>query len=221
VGSPFAARYYCHILTSSLVVSYSRAGGATNELKKQFAHGFELERMDDSELRALLEKHHRAGYSWALCCCSRDSTEAESVLQTVYLKVLDGRARFDGRSAFRTWLFAVIRRTAADERRRTMLGKLRLLSFERDPARSPEESPDEAVYRSQIQNLFRRALSTLSSRQQEVLQLVFYHDLSVAEAAEVMGVSVGSARTHYERGKRRLHQLISESRVFDESRLAR
>jgi RNA polymerase sigma-70 factor, ECF subfamily len=202
-------------------VSYGRAGEATNDLKKQFAHGFELERMDDSELRALLEEHHRAGYSWALCCCSRDPTEAESVLQTVYLKVLDGRARFDGRSAFRTWLFAVIRRTAADERRRTVLGKLRLLGFERNPASIAEESPDEAIYRSQIQKLFRRALSTLSKRQQEVLQLVFYHDMSVAEAAEVMGVSIGSARTHYERGKKRLHQVIVESRLFDESRLER
>jgi RNA polymerase sigma-70 factor (ECF subfamily) len=177
--------------------------------------------MDDSELRALLEQHHRAGYSWALCCCSRDPTEAESVLQTVYLKVLDGRARFDGKSAFRTWLFAVIRRTAADERRRAVLGKLRLLSFDRHPARNPEETPDDAVYRSQIQTIFRGALSTLSRRQQEVLQLVFYHDLSVAEAAEVMGVSIGSARTHYERGKKRLHQVFSESRLFDESRLER
>jgi RNA polymerase sigma-70 factor (ECF subfamily) len=177
--------------------------------------------MDDSELRALLEKHHRAGYGWALCCCSRDPTEAESVLQTVYLKVLDGRARFDGKSAFRTWLFAVIRRTAADERRRNLIGKLGLLRFDQNPVRSRQESPDEAVYRSQIQMLFRNALATLSRRQQEVLQLVFYHDLSVAEAAEVMGVSIGSARTHYERGKKRLHQVITESRLFDESRVER
>ena len=177
--------------------------------------------MDDSELRALLESHHKAGYGWALCCCSRDRNEAESVLQTVYLKVLEGRARFDGKSAFKTWLFAVIRRTAADERRRGMLGRLGLLRFDRAPVHKPDESPDEVVYRSQIQTLFRRALDTLSSRQREVLQLVFYHDLSVSDAAEVMGVSVGSARTHYERGKKRLHQLMSESGVFDESRLER
>jgi DNA-directed RNA polymerase specialized sigma24 family protein len=39
---------------------------------------------------------------------------------------------------------------------------------------------------------------------------VFYHDLSVAEAATAMNVSIGSARRHYERAKQRLRQYLSE-----------
>jgi RNA polymerase sigma-70 factor (ECF subfamily) len=44
-----------------------------------------------------------------------------------------------------------------------------------------------------------------------VLHLVFYQDLSISEAAVIMGVSLGSARTHYERGKARLRELLSHS----------
>ena len=77
--------------------------------------------MTDSELRAAMETHHSESYGWALNCCARSSVEAEAVLQTVYLKVLMGKARYDGKASFKTWLFAVIRRTAADERRRQML----------------------------------------------------------------------------------------------------
>jgi RNA polymerase sigma-70 factor (ECF subfamily) len=54
------------------------------------------------------------------------------------------------------------------------------------------------------------ALRRLPPRQRELLHLVFYQDLSIAEAADVLGVSLGTARTHYERGKARLRGLLGE-----------
>jgi RNA polymerase sigma-70 factor, ECF subfamily len=178
--------------------------------------------MDISELKAQLEKYHSASYGWALSCCSRDPVEAESVLQNVYLKALEGKARYDGRASFKTWLFSVIRKTAADARRWNLLRRLRLINYEAVAGQFfQQESMDEAIYRSQIQSLFRQALATLPKRQQEVLQLVFYHELSLQEAAQVMEVSIGSARTHYDRGKKRLRELLKESKVFDESSVGR
>src|SRR5258705_5682977 len=72
--------------------------------------------MDDVELRRQLERVHADCFGWAMACCGRDSDDSEEVLQTVYLKVLDGNARYDGQSSFRTWLFGVIRHTTASER---------------------------------------------------------------------------------------------------------
>lgn len=176
--------------------------------------------MDGAEVRNELEKHHRESYGWALACCQRNPADAENVLQTAYLKVLDGKARFDGRSAFRTWFFSVIRRTAIDYRRREVLARLRLVKHEQSQTRITS-SFDEAVYRSEVQTLFREALVEMPRRQQEVLQLVFYHDMSLAEAAEIMGIGIGSARTHYARGKKQLRRAMTKLGAYDETGLGR
>jgi len=161
--------------------------------------------MDESELRAQLETHHAASFGWALNCCARRRAEAEDVLQTVYLKILQGRARFAGRSAFRTWLFAVIRRTAADARRRFWLRQLALAGYARERQLQPAvAAADRALEQTETQRAFQAALAQLPRRQREVVHLVFYQDLTIQDSASVMGVSVGSARTHYERAKQRL-----------------
>jgi RNA polymerase sigma factor (sigma-70 family) len=168
--------------------------------------------LTSDELEAELARHHRAAFGWALACCRWDRPTAEDVLQTTYLKILDGRARFDGRALFRTWLFGVIRRTATEERRRRALGRLlplSLLDVHRN-GRSPSPDPAAAATRADSTARLVAALRTLPTRQRELLHLVFYNEVSIAEAARVLGIALGTARTHYERGKARLRDLLGE-----------
>jgi len=172
--------------------------------------------MDEVELKLQLERAHADCFGWAMACCGRDRDDAEEVLQTVYLTVLDGRARYDGRSTFRTWLFGVIRRTAASERRKAWLRGLREAGRGKGEAGmlapDPFAPPDAAVEYESRRDGLRHALGRLAKRQREVLQLVFYHDLTVEEAAAVMHVSLGSARTHYARGKANLAAMLGDAK---------
>jgi RNA polymerase sigma factor (sigma-70 family) len=158
-----------------------------------------------------LEQLHSASFGWAMSCCAQNAADAEDVLQTVYLKVLQGKARFDGRASFKTWLFGVIRKTAAEQRRRSFFHSLKLRHYETTGDFSPHDAESgHALDRSQAAAQLDAALARLPARQREVLHLVFYQDLTIEQAAGVLGVSLGSARTHYERGKQRLRQLIHE-----------
>ena len=164
--------------------------------------------MERDEIDSELGKLHADSYGWALACCGRDREEAEEVLQNAYLKVYSGKARFDGRSALRTWLFGVIRRTAAEERRRNIVRRLRAAAYAVIAPTENVAEPEPAFEVAQCEELILSALRELSPRQREVLQLVFYHDMTIEDAAEVMSVSLGTARTHYERGKARLLEKL-------------
>jgi RNA polymerase sigma-70 factor, ECF subfamily len=163
--------------------------------------------MDTAELKAELEKLHDASFGWALSCCRHDRTEAEEVLQTVYLKILQGKARYRGEASLKTWLFAVIRKTAISERRKQLL---RTLSSLGGTPKADHDSLAVEFERSEMQRRFQQALKSLPARQRETLHLVFYQDLSLREAADVMRVSIGSARRHYERGKKRLREALDQ-----------
>jgi len=167
-----------------------------------------------ADLDEELARHHRAAFGWALACCRWDRSVAEDVLQTSYLKLVDGRARYAGASEFKTFLFGVIRRTASEVRRRRALGAVISLGFFAGEADHYAEPTGLApIIRDETSRELIAALDRLSPRQREVLHLVFYQELTIAAAAEVIGVSVGSARAHYERGKARLRQLLGEKGI--------
>jgi RNA polymerase sigma factor (sigma-70 family) len=162
-------------------------------------------------VREELERLHGASYGWALSCCSGRRREAEDVLHTAYVKVLDGRARYDGKSSFRTWLFSVIRNTAIDLRRLGWLRERLLARWYRDrAAHAIMPGTDESLHGEDHTRRIRAAIERLPRRQREILHLVFYQDLSIAEAAQVLGISVGSGRTHFARGKASLRASLGQ-----------
>jgi RNA polymerase sigma-70 factor (ECF subfamily) len=166
------------------------------------------------ELELQLEELHAASFGWACSCCGWNEADAEDVLQTVYMKVISGRARFQGQSAFKTWLFGVIRLTASELARsvRSAERKVTMLAVEARGSSIEVERPDESVEKAERSRLLKDALDALPDRQREVMNLVFYQDLTLREAAEVMEVSIGSVRVHYDRGKKKLRALLEGRR---------
>lgn len=153
--------------------------------------------MSNKKIELLLKEHHQDAFLWARQCCSFNTEDAKEVLQIVYLKIFEGRAVYSRKSSFKTWLFSTIRFTAIDFlKKRPSYETLENIDL-------VEEEP-EAVKSMD----YKRLLTKLSDRQQQVLLLSFYHGMTLAEIAEVINVHIGTVRTHYERGKEALKHLI-------------
>jgi RNA polymerase sigma factor (sigma-70 family) len=170
-------------------------------------------RVDHVDLATQLEALHPQCFGWALACCDNRREDAEDVLQDVYVGVLDNGLRFNGRSTLKTWLFGVIRHKArARSRRERLRAFLGVQHASRIDTPAPAPPPDNDALASERRDRTLGALAQLPPRQNEVLRLVFYHNLTIEEAARVMAVSLGSARVHYDRGKKRLAALLEGDR---------
>lgn len=158
---------------------------------------------------AALEQLHRDAFLWTLSCVRGARAEAEDVLQQTYVAILDGSARFDGSASLRSFLFSVVRRVAASRRRRALrFADLVAHWFDREEPLAAASSFDAA-------ESVRCALRRLPARQREALELVFYRECTIAEAACVMGVALGTARQHYERAKRALALELPRELIDD------
>jgi RNA polymerase sigma factor (sigma-70 family) len=168
----------------------------------------------NEELARSLEPLHAEAYGWAVHCCEGSHADASDVLQNAYLKVLQSKATWQGRATLKTWWFGVIRLSAKEERRRRRFREslpgevLRLCFHEVTP---PPVPPPCSIELDETARELRACLKQLPARQAEILHLVFYQDLTLSEAAEIRGVSLGSARTHYDRAKTRLRELLPPS----------
>lgn len=130
---------------------------------------------------------------------------AKDVLQQAYLKILEGQAKLKDASKAKTWLFSIIRYTAIDEIRKA--GKVISLTDSYDPVEINEEI-DATDYEGIIKHL--------PEMQREVILMVFYHQMTIAQSAEILQIGLGTARTHYDRGKKKLKELITKVQIQEE-----
>jgi RNA polymerase sigma-70 factor (ECF subfamily) len=144
--------------------------------------------------RSALAAEHRAAYAWALSLTGYDDAAAADVMQQSYLLIVEGRARFANRSSLGTWLFGVVRNCARRLQRRNRRDLALVARFAAEPRDGETNGAD-------LDTALSAALATLPRRQRDVLELVAYADFTLEQVAEVLGISVGSTRTHYHRAK--------------------
>ena len=157
--------------------------------------------------RQALAALHEGAFGWALSLTDYDAQAAEDVMQQAYLTLVDGSARFDGQASLKTWLYAVIRNCARRHQRRRQqdMQRMKLMG---DAEYVDEDQNTESDGSGSAAASVRKAIASLPDRQRQVLELVIDAEFTLEESAMVMGISLGSARTHYHRAKQTLRRQL-------------
>ncbi len=160
-------------------------------------------------MAALYRRHGGLVYRFTLQM-SRDAAVAEEITQEVFLALLKQMDRFDaGRGALSTWLCGIARRQLWKHLRNEAAAGLDL-DDEGAAAElpCPSDGPAEILLRSEAVAAVRAGMGELPPVLREVVILCSLEEMSYEQAAQVLGVPVGTVRSRLHRAKARLAGLL-------------
>jgi RNA polymerase sigma-70 factor (ECF subfamily) len=139
---------------------------------------------------------------------TRSRSAAEDTVQQTLLQIHAARHRFVRGSAVQPWAYAIARRLLIDLGRRGVREELRAHDVRdpEEPATAP--SPEETLHWRRMESEARRDFALLPAGWREAFELVKFEGLSVAETAEVLGITRGMVKVRAHRATAALRKAI-------------
>jgi RNA polymerase sigma-70 factor, ECF subfamily len=160
---------------------------------------------DRNAMHVLYARHHLRIYRFVLRIV-RDATTAEDLTSQVFLDVWRTASQFEGRSQVSTWLLSIARfkaLTALRQRRHEDVDQDEMLEIA-DEAETPEASLD----RSNTSAILRACVAKLSPAHREIIDLVYYHEKSVEEVGNIIGIPQSTVKTRMFYARKQLADLL-------------
>jgi RNA polymerase sigma-70 factor (ECF subfamily) len=193
--------------TSSMPVRTGRAIEPQNAAPSDEALIERISAGDQAALRTLADRHYRHIYRFVMRFV-RDHEIAEDVVNDTLFAAWKQASRFESRSSVATWLMAIARYKALTARSRQ---RIPTEPLDDDPELyvDPADRPDELAVREDVSRDLRRCVKALPVEQGLLIDLVYYREKSVKEAAAIAGIPVNTAKTRLFLGRRKLAAMLA------------
>jgi RNA polymerase sigma-70 factor (ECF subfamily) len=165
---------------------------------------------DRTAMHTLYARHNVRVYRFVLRML-RDSAAAEDLVSQVFLDVWRTASQFEGRSQVSTWLLSIARfkaLTALRQRKHEDIDQDDVMQIA-DQADTPEASLD----RSRTSAILRACVAKLSPAHREIVSLVYYHEKSVEEVAQLIGIPASTVKTRMFYARKQLAELLKSAGI--------
>jgi RNA polymerase sigma-70 factor, ECF subfamily len=165
---------------------------------------------DRSAMHVLYARHHVRVYRFILRMV-RDAATAEDLTSQVFLDVWRTASQFERRSQVSTWLLSIARfkaLTALRQRRHEDIDQEEILEIADD-----SETPEASLDRSSTCAILRACVAKLSPAHREIINLVYYHEKSVEEVGQLIGIPQSTVKTRMFYARKQLANLLKTAGV--------
>lgn len=161
---------------------------------------------DAAAIAALVERHADVVYRIAFRLVGKKA-QAEDIAQDVLMRMLSYHEGWLSRASFHVWLRRAVYNRTIDIYRKNRSWQMSDLSAADDIA-DVQPAPDNALATQEVQDQISAAMIELPLRQRMAVTLCFYEHMSLAEAGEVLKVSVGAVESLLHRAKATLREKL-------------
>jgi RNA polymerase sigma-70 factor, ECF subfamily len=165
---------------------------------------------DRLAMQVLFTRHHVRVYRFVLRLVANEAV-AEDLISEVFLDVWRQADRFEGRSAASTWILAIARFKAL-----SALRKRPEEGLDDEAAAAIEDQSDDpeiSMQKTDKSQVLRKCLDALSPEHREIIDLVYYHEKSVEEVAEIVGIPENTVKTRMFYARKKLAELLKAAGV--------
>jgi len=163
---------------------------------------------DKLAMQVLFARHRTPVYRWLLRLVSNE-TVAEDLLSDVFFDVWQQAGRFEGRSAVTTWLLSIARFKALSARRRRTHVELDETIETTVP--DTADNADVVLEKKHQGEMLRDALTKLSPEHREIIDLVYYHEKSVDDAADILSIPRATVKTRMFYARKKLAEMVQQA----------
>ena len=132
-------------------------------------------------------------------------------MSEVFFDVWRGAGRFKAESQVATWLLAIARYKAISALRRR--SEAQLDEHMAEAIADPRDNPETHADRQDRCEIIQRCLTRLSPRHREIIDLVYYHEKSVKEVAQIVGVPEGTVKTRMFHARKHMSKLLAAAGI--------
>ncbi|MBI1370082.1 MAG: sigma-70 family RNA polymerase sigma factor [Planctomycetes bacterium] len=163
---------------------------------------------DPSAAGQLIERYQAMVRKFLRRLTGRDDL-ADDLAQDTFVRLLRYVDRYDPKYPMRTWLLTIARRLTINraQRDRRMIATDDF-SYHRCEGPQPGDAAQKGDEQRRLRAQLGKALSTLSEAQRQAVVLFHQQELSVQEVAQVMGLPVGTVKSHLHRGRAAMRKLL-------------
>ena len=165
---------------------------------------------DAVALRELFARDQARVYRFILRLI-QDAAVADELTNEVFLEVWRNAGRFGGAASAVTWVLSI-----AHHRAVSTLRKRREETWNENAAAALTDTADDPEVAAQKVDkgaILRRCLNALSPEHRAIIDLVYYHELSIGEAGEILQIPSGTVKTRLFHARKRLSGLLKQAGI--------